>query len=138
MPTKVIVVCGKPKSGKSTAIRNVLAQVTKGLSKTRGEVRVIVQIRRKRRTITVGIGSSGDTPFWVQDNFNFFRPYKGLDIIICASRAKGTVSHGEVLKQARRLGSKKIVEVTSHAKTGAQAIRIENARVVREILKNVP
>jgi hypothetical protein len=134
MSLKIICVYGPGSTGKSTAIRNLVAKKGR-LIKPRGDLKVILPILNKKKKYALGVGSEGDTPGHVRRNFRFLSGYSPLRAIVCAARSRGK-SRGEVIKAAAALKAKLEFIPTRKAPPSQRAA--ETLRVLKSILKALP
>ncbi len=86
--TRLIVVSGPGSTGKTTAIKLSLEHAGIFIWRARGDITMVVPIKKDARRLKLGIASGGDDLARVKANLSFLLPHK-CDVIICAARSRG-------------------------------------------------
>lgn len=126
---KIIAVTGPGNSGKTGSIRQFLAD--RGIVyMRRGDITIVIPIRKAGRTLVVGVASGGDTGAVAERNIRFLTA-RNCDIIICAAKSKGPtlrsalVSGGSVMP---------VVIVTNKISRPSQATIVDKNRQIADLI----
>jgi hypothetical protein len=102
MPLKIVCVTGPAETGKSETIRQFTTRHL-GYKKAEGDARGVFPM--PRRNYEVGVNGYGDNLEVVRDGLEFLDRYRGLRIMLVASRTSG-VTYQEVERFAQRKGTR--------------------------------
>lgn len=123
---KIICVMGDPKSGKSTALVQLLFKIngmishrrSKGKSYPKDFTIILAKARKgkKSKSFPLGMASMGDDPGHILDYIKFFSGYPGLKVIVCASRK--TKAYTSVIESWSKVHRATLKKIDTSAKGG--------------------
>jgi hypothetical protein len=131
---KVILVSGVSNSGKTKSIRRFLENRGIFHMKRRGDITVVMPIRKMGKGFVIGVASGGDNLGVVRRNLTFIDRHK-WDVVVCASRSRGaTPLYVRSFAQGHRA---KFVSISTARVSGA-AIAGAIGRVAAQVERNIP